>query len=339
MSNLPSLFQKAKASALVAGREFEKASADVTGGYGVLQFKGKVWTLRYKGKRYPFMRPDGDGPRNSLDVVVVRSAKTKSKTYYPVFDDSNAKPSCWSNDARRPDPSVPKPIHSNCTDCPMNVIGSKTNQETGAKSKACADQKRVSVVIDPAIVASVSGLNISEPVLLRLPAASLNPFGTYGDQMEAQKWPLISVLTRLSFEPAFAYPKLKFEAVRPLTDDEVAVALELRDSPEAERIVSSEVDAAGPSSPDGVDESPPPQVQPTTSSPSATRHPREGVAPDRIKLVEDMAPTPKQEIEPPPPKAKPTLVAEPVEEAELLPPSASAELDDKIAKIMGEMAE
>jgi hypothetical protein len=324
-SNLPSVFQKAAPSTLVAGREFEKASADVTGGYGVLKFKGKVWTLHYKGKRYPFMRPDGDGPRNSLDVIVVRSAGTKSKTYYPTFNDGDsAKPTCWSNDARKPDPSVPKPIHTNCHDCPMNVIGSKTNTETGAKSKACADQKRVAVVIDPAIVASVSGLQVNEPVLLRLPAASLNPFGTYGDVMETQKWPLISVLTRLSFEPAFAYPKLKFEAVRPLTDDEVSVALELRDGAEAVRIVSSEVDA-----PAAADEG--------EIAPSVFINEREGVAPDRIKVLET-APAPKEEVQPPPPKAAAPAPApkEKVEEAEIVADEAVDDLDAKIKNILGE---
>lgn len=240
-TQLPDAFKGAQRAKAFANEQFESASAGITGGFGVLSYGGKVWTLRYKGQEYTFMRPDGDGPRGTVEVVIVRFSATKSKTFYPggYKKDSHEKPSCWSSNALTPDAAVPPETrqHDNCTLCPQNKVGSRINEVTGRPGRACGDHKRLAVVPDASMLAGITGLQILEPVLLRVPADSLNDFGAYGDRMENLNYPLPTILTRIGFDTSAKYPKLTFNEVRPLTDEEGEVAMELRNDPLAVRIV------------------------------------------------------------------------------------------------------
>lgn len=234
---LPSSFGSAKPSAQLAGHKFETGDEGISGGYGILKYKGKTWELSYRGQNYVFMREDGDGARNSLDLVFIRASETKAKTYYPSYKEgAHDRPKCWSNDAIVPAPEVTEPQHDNCAQCPMNQVGSRV-QDTGRPSRACTDHKRTAVFIDPEVVRKATGLELSEPVMLRIPGASLSEFANYGRFLQQRGgWPLVSVLTRISFDPEQAFPKFKFQALRPLDEGELASALSLRDEPGIRRI-------------------------------------------------------------------------------------------------------
>lgn len=250
---LPAAFQgKTVAKAFQDKTDLEKGSEGIEGGYPILKYAGKVWSLQYRGENRKFLRPDGDGPRGSIDMVFTRISAAKAKTFYPpgFKDGSREKPICWSNDGARPDPAVPPSQKQApaCAACPKNAFGSRITDD-GKQAKACGDHKRTAVIIDPNLVSALLGMTLSEPVLLRIPAASLVDYGTFCDTMDAQGYPVQSIVTKVSFDPAKNYPKFKFEAVRPLNDAEGDVARAIRTSPAAERIIADTGNVA-----DGADD-------------------------------------------------------------------------------------
>lgn len=240
-ANLPAAFKNAKVATVFQNADLETGSEGIEGSYPIIKFAGKVWSLQYRGENRKFMRPDGDGARGSIDAIFIRMATNKAKTFYPpgFKDGSKEKPVCWSDDGARPDPAVPPSQKQApaCAACPKNVFGSRVTDD-GKPAKACGDHKRTAIVLDPAMVMALLGIPLSEPCLLRVPAASLNDFSTFADTMKAQGFPLQSFVTKISFDATKNYPKFKFEAVRPLTDEEGVIVMAYRDDVVAHRIVS-----------------------------------------------------------------------------------------------------
>lgn len=243
-AQLPAAFQGKKAAQVFQGKDLEKGSEGIEGSYPIIKFGGKVWSLQYRGENRKFMRPDGDGPRGSLDVIFVRTATNKAKTFYPpgFKEGSKEKPICWSNDGAKPDPAVPpsqRPAPA-CAACPKNVFGSRVTDD-GKQAKACGDHKRTAIIVDPALVVAVLGMPLSEPALLRIPAASLNDFSTFCDTMAAQSFPIQTFVCKISFDTTKTFPKFVFEAIRPLSDEEGLIVLAFRDDPLSVRIISEGV--------------------------------------------------------------------------------------------------
>ena len=198
----------------------------VSSSYGVMGFKGKVWSTRYQGKETQLMREDGDGPRNSIEVVLVKASPAVSKILYKngYVEGSNAAPDCWSADGIKPDGSVQNKVHTTCADCPMNAWGSRVT-EAGKQGKACSDSRRVAIVP----VEDIDNELFGGPMLLRIPAASLKDLKAYGDLLNSYQYPYYAVATRISFDPKEAFPKFVFSAIRPLSDAEARKILALRD--------------------------------------------------------------------------------------------------------------
>lgn len=240
---LPAEFKAGGAvSAAVRALQMESAADGIEPSFGVIKIKGKVWSLQYRGQNYPFMRPDGDGPRGFLDVVFVKLAGTKAKTFYKdgYKDGSKERPTCWSNDAVAPDKAVPPALKQNdtCALCPKNKVGSAVT-DNGKPAKACSDHKRTAVFIDPVIVKTVMDEPLNEPVMMRIPAGSLNDFATFGANMEAQGFPLISFVTRIGFDPTVAHQKFTFAPLRRLSDEECGYAIGLRNDNTATMIINA----------------------------------------------------------------------------------------------------
>lgn len=222
----------------------DNMSAGIEASYGIMKFKGKVWSTSFKGEERPLMRPDGDGPRNSIDVVVLQVSRVKSKIFYAkgYVEGSTEAPDCWSTNGVTPDPQASSKQCTTCAACPQNVWGSRTT-EAGKKGKACSDSKRMAIVpADPSgeNAALLRNELLGGPMLLRVPAASLAPMAAYNDRMKAANYPYQTVVTRISFDPKEAYPHFVFQAVRPLSDSEADVVVELVNSPQVSRIVAEE---------------------------------------------------------------------------------------------------
>ena len=78
--------------------------AGIQGGFGIIGYKGKAWSIRKGGQDTTLMREDGDGPRNSIEVVVLKSAGVVSKIFYKngYVEGSTAAPDCYSTNGVTP---------------------------------------------------------------------------------------------------------------------------------------------------------------------------------------------------------------------------------------------
>ena len=211
-------------------------SAGVQASFGVIGYKGKVWSIKYRGEEVQLLRQDGDGARNSIEVVLLASAKNLSKIFYAsgYTEGANAAPDCFSTDGIVPSASAVSKQSPTCASCPQNVWGSKISEVSGKPTKRCADSKRIALVP----LQDISNEIYGGPLLLRVPAASLQELAQYGQKMQQLGYPHYAIGTRISFDTEVSYPRFQFSAIRPLTDDEAHQVVVLRNSPAVARILA-----------------------------------------------------------------------------------------------------
>ena len=228
------------AQAFGAIGEQESLAEGIGSSYGILGYKGKVWTLRLRGEKYTFVRPDDGSPANHLDVIILRQAKNKSKSYYEKYDPSASegmRPICASLNGVTPDDEVVNKQATACAICPRNAW--RTNAD-GSKARDCTDYKRLAVLLLPSQSQQVLGAPLMEPVFLRIPPASLNNLATYGEQLTKMGWPYYAVVTRVKFDPNQPHPKMMFQPLQALTDAEAPVILPLREDQQSLRITGDD---------------------------------------------------------------------------------------------------
>lgn len=221
--------------------------AGVQGGFGLIGYKGKVWSLRYRGEEMKLMRPDEPGaPRNSIELVILKASPHIAKIFYEngYVEGSTAAPDCFSSNGITPDISAARKQSATCAACPKNAWGSRITPG-GKQGKACGDSKRLAVVpLDDIRNEAFGG-----PLLLRVPAASLQDMAGFAQKMHAMGYPYSSIGVRVAFDAQEAFPKFKFSAIRPLTEDEARVVLELQKDPSISRILAEGAEHAATSAP------------------------------------------------------------------------------------------
>jgi hypothetical protein len=224
-----------------AGQEL---GAGIAAPFAVIGYKGARWSIRHRGNTHVLERKDAQGRPDGfvpfLDLVILLSASHHSKVYYekPYIDGSDDMPDCWSTDGVKPDQAAPKKQNPICANCRWNEFGSRMNQATGAKGKACADTRRMAVVP----YQDIDNQLLGGPMLLRVPPASLGGVGEYSDMLKANSVPYSAIATRVGFDSKEAYPKMTFEAFAALTDDEMAKVIKMQDHPLVERIVQEQLE-------------------------------------------------------------------------------------------------
>lgn len=296
--------------------------AGVTVGYGVIGYKGKVWSTRYQGVETPLMREDGDGPRGSIEVVIIKASSFIAKRYYAngFTDDAKLAPDCQSVDGVKPDASVINKQSATCANCPQNAWGARIT-ESGKAGKACSDSKRIAVIPAEDLANELLG----GPMLLNVPAASLKDLKSFGDKLSALGYPYYAVATRIGFDPSQAYPKFTFGAIRALDDAEAREILRLRDDPRVARIISEPSENARPELPappaaESMFEQPPTGTARMTNNGGATMEASPPVSAEPIKRSPKAQP---KETKAAPPPATPT--PEVIEAA-----AAPADFDDML---------
>lgn len=296
-SMIPATFQGGAVSTKFAGKTGNELGANIRSGFGVLAYKGKVWSTKFQGVEKQLLREDGDGARASIEVIIVKAAEPISKIYYEkgFVDGSNAPPDCWSTNGVTPDGASPKKQSTTCAGCPQNAWGSKVTEQ-GKQAKNCADSKRLAVVPlnDP------RNELMGGAMLLRVPAASLKDLKAYGDQLQAYGYPYFAVATRIAFDTQEAYPKFVFSAMRPLTDAEAEIVLELQDSAQTKTILNESVEH--------VNHEP---VKEVPVSPFENKAPTPTTVTTPVPQVQAQAQQPVQPVANPPAEAT-TPAAEPV---------------------------
>jgi hypothetical protein len=197
--------------------------AGTGGGFPVASIKGKVFTIRRGDEKQIVTRPDGSGePASGIDVVIIRANPSFSKNFYEkgFREGDEEKPDCYSNDGIKPEADAGKPQSQTCAVCPHNQWGSRISEQ-GSKGKACADSRKLAIAAAGAI---------NDPMLLRVPAASLKTLGEYGKLLKTRGVSYPIVVTRISFDPTAAHPALIFKPVSFLQQDTAQKVAEMKDS-------------------------------------------------------------------------------------------------------------
>jgi len=185
-----------------------------TGGFPVVSIKGKVFHVVRDSARTLVTKPGEDDPAPSLEVVIVGANPHRSRVYYATGyeEGSNAKPDCYSNDGKGPAADAVSPQAKSCATCVHAQFGSKTS-ESGQKGFACANSQRLAV--------SPIG-SLSDPMMLRIPGASLKAFTEFVREVARAGYDLDEVATKIGFDYSVAHPALTFKAVGVLPGEMVA---------------------------------------------------------------------------------------------------------------------
>jgi hypothetical protein len=203
-------------------------SSGVRGGYSVVSIRGSRWHVKVSDEETTITDPTTGDPVGSLRLVLLKASPNVSKNYYEGGYEEGASeaPTCWSIDGVVPDPAADKQAAS-CAACEKNQFGSRIT-DAGKKVKACGDSRRLAVIPEGDYANELYG----GPMLLRVPASSLSNLSQYGKKMKGKGFPYNTIVTRCSFDHTVSFPKLEFNATRPLTDEEADEIVGLLKDPE-----------------------------------------------------------------------------------------------------------
>ena len=176
--------------------------------FPVLSIKGKVFTLNRGGEKTLITKPGTDGePAASLEVIIlgVGPKSGYARTFYAngYVEGSTEKPDCSSDDGLAPTADSKERQAVKCAICPQNAIGSGATQQN-PKAKACKSSK---------LLAVAAAGHVNDPMLLKVPGASVVPLAEYGDFISKRGAYPHQVVTRISFDYTVAYPALTFKAL------------------------------------------------------------------------------------------------------------------------------
>jgi hypothetical protein len=288
------------------------------GGFPVVSIKGKVFHIARGDSKEMVMREDGT-PAASIEVVILRANPKLSKTYYSqgYEEGSIDKPTCYSNDGVEPGADAQEKQSTKCQTCVHNQWGSKITEQ-GSKAKACADVKRLAI-------APIGQLN--DPMLLRVPAASLKSLTEYGDKLKKRgvKYPAVS--TKISFDFSVAYPALTFTPVSFITEAMARQVQEVMNSDVVNQIIG------------GVRIDTPPQLAapqvPEAATPGTATKPSPGPVASASPAV--AAPVSKSQVKRvAAQKAEPAAAPKPAEQKSKVVEVNAGDLEADLAKVLSE---
>lgn len=299
---LPAYLKTPNASALNAD-----LLAHASTGFPSLSIKGKVFAISRDGERKILPNPkDPESAATSVDVVLVKVNKGTSKVFYVsgYVEGADAKPDCFSSEGKVPDPSSTAPQATNCATCVQNQWGSKIS-ESGSKLKACSDSIRMAIAAPD---------QLNDPMLLRVPAASMRAVGEYGSMLAKRGVPYNAVVTKISFDQEVATPKLLFKAVGFITETAVAEANAMVESD----VVRNILGVSGFTSEDALPDHSVEATKAITRAAAAPAASSKSVTPDEVMTAIEAAEVAQEVVaapaaEPKATKAKPAAKAKPVE--------------------------
>lgn len=249
MSNNMVLFQQqggalaapsAKFQALVQAGVGMDLGDGIRSSYGIVGIKGGKFRIRYKGEERMLTMPHPQDPSQTIpvsfiDVVIVKANGFLNKQFYRgnYVEGSDSPPDCYSLNGKTPSPQVQQPVHSNCALCPMNQFGSKIG-DNGQKQKACRDTKKLALVP----LADIRNAGMGGAMLFRVPPSALKDLSVMSDALKGRGYPYNSVAVRIGFDTTVSHPKPTFQALRPLTDDEADLVLEMFSSDSVEAVLA-----------------------------------------------------------------------------------------------------
>lgn len=235
MSNV-TLFNPSQVPAFARNNELSETARALTGGgvsSGVkrISIKGGVFRLVAGGKEVAAI------DERHLDVIVVKASPKVSRVFYAGKYDKDAAasaPTCWSNDGEKPDAAAENKQSQSCMTCPQNVAGSGQGN-----SRACRYQQRLAVVLANNPEGDVLQLTLPATSVFGKEDGDKRPLQAFARYLALQTPPINpeQIVTRMRFDTKAESPKLFFQPVRWLTDDEYAVIKQQGDSTDAQRAV------------------------------------------------------------------------------------------------------
>jgi hypothetical protein len=222
-------FDSGKVPATIS-QMFGESAKDLVGnsssGFPVISIKGKVFHINRGQERILVTKPGEEDPAASIEVVVLRANPNRSKVYYPggYTEGAQDKPTCYSNNGIEPEADATAPQSKKCATCAHNQWGSRIT-ESGVKAKACTDSRRLAI-------ATLDTPN--DPMLVRVPAASMKALEEYGKVLAARGLPSQVVLTKIGFDYSVAHPALTFKPVGLIGD--AAQLAEIKAASESELV-------------------------------------------------------------------------------------------------------
>lgn len=224
-------------------KKFDVAAlnADLTthagAGFPVLSIKGKNFAVVRDGERTTLMNPkDPDSPATYVDVVILKANKDKSKVFYlkgyDPKESEGQKPDCYSTDGITPAADSTAPQSKKCATCAHNQWGSRITEKGASKGKACNDTVRLAV--------AAAG-QINDPMLLRVPPASIKAVGEYGQMLAKRGVGYNMVVTKVAFDSDAESPKLTFKPVGLLDDASFAEVQETIESDVVVNIIGASI--------------------------------------------------------------------------------------------------
>ena len=76
-------------SKLFANKPVEdELSAGISTGFGRIGYAGKIWSTKYRGVEDKLMREDGDGPKTSIEVIILKSSTYKANQLLMLLADT-----------------------------------------------------------------------------------------------------------------------------------------------------------------------------------------------------------------------------------------------------------
>lgn len=208
----------------------------ISGGFPMINYRGKVWSLRLRGETHRFLREDDGTPLSYLDVVIVGNTSFLSKVYYRPgqwTEDSGGAPLCTSVRGDTPDSTAPEPQSPTCATCRHNEWRDMPN---GKRGKECQDHKRLAVLLRPEMTTRMLGAPLDEPVYLKVPPGSLTALKSYGDSLAHRGLPTPACVTRIGFSSDRLF-QMTFSLAGVLKNTDAPVIRRFLDDPQTKRIL------------------------------------------------------------------------------------------------------
>lgn len=234
------LFKNNKAALALLGDVQDNLTDTLAGSGGGLinrriSIDGSVFREIINGKE---VRVNED---RAMNVVIVNAAQISRMYFADAYVKGQvSKPTCWSSDSQVPDSKVPADQRqaARCMDCKQNIRGSAAQGE----GRACSYKQRIAVLLDGQIESG-------QIYQITLPATSVfgdaengkMPLQAYGRYLKAHNTHAISIVTEMRFDTSASTPKLVFKAVRPLEEEELKAAIEMREHPDTIRAITLNV--------------------------------------------------------------------------------------------------
>lgn len=276
MSNM-TLFQSGSVVPDYLRDQSDSTTKDIAGSSGGKQIsiKGGVWRMVVGGEEV------ARNEDRAMNFVIIASGKGVSRTYYAekYEEGKDIKPACWSAEGVKPEAEVVNPQSTACATCPQNIEGSGEG-----KARACRFSKRLAVALEHDIGGNIYRLSVPAKSYFGKAEGDKMPLQAFGKFLSGHGIPITGLVTEARFDTSEAVPVMKFRAIRPLSQEEWALAKaqsvteDAKNAIDFKMVPSKAETGAQPALPQAFKEAPVAAVQAPAATPEPTKRAKKAEA-------------------------------------------------------------